>query len=192
MVKRIVTASVILITMTVLVGILYPLVVTGLAQVIFPKQAGGSLIYQQGMLVGSEIIGQQFTSPGYFHGRPSATGEGGYDAGASSGSNLGPTNKTLLDEIARRATELRSDNGLPSNAKLPPDLVTASASGLDPHISPAAAELQVTRVANARNLTESRVREIIDANIEGRQFGFLGEPRVNVLRLNRDLDEISR
>ncbi|HZD59668.1 MAG TPA: potassium-transporting ATPase subunit KdpC [Anaerolineae bacterium] len=192
MIRKIFTASILLIIMTILTGVAYPLVVTGIAQIAFPKQANGSLIHQQGKLVGSELIGQKFTSPAYFHGRPSAAGRDGYDAAASSGSNLGPTNKVLLDEVARRADMIRSENGLPKSSKVPSDLVTASGSGLDPHIRPESAYLQVPRIAKARSLPESKIRQLVDSNIEGREFGFLGEPRVNVLRLNRELDQLSR
>jgi K+-transporting ATPase ATPase C chain len=192
MARKILTAFTLLTVISVLTVVVYPLMVTGIAQVAFPKQAKGSRIYQQGKLVGSELIGQHFTSPAYFHGRPSAAGKDGYDAAASSGSNLGPTNKMLLDKLAQRAEKLRAENELAKGTKIPSDLVTASGSGLDPHIRPESAYLQVPRIAKARNLPESKIRELIDASIEARQFGFLGEPRVNVLQLNRKLDEISR
>ncbi len=169
---------------TVLLGIVYPWVVTGLAQWWFPHQANGELIYQGGKLVGSSLIGQPFTQPGYFHSRPSNAGSG-YDASNSGGSNLAPTNKALIDRVSATVKELRAEN---PHAPIPVDLVTSSGSGLDPDISPAAAEFQVPRVARERGMTERAVRELINKHTQDRQFGFLGEPRVNVLELNLDLD----
>ncbi len=173
---------------TALLGIAFPVVVTGLAQVLFPSQANGELIRSRGKTIGSCLIGQPFTSPGYFRSRPSAAGAAGaagYDGTASGGSNLAPTNKALLDGVAARARALQAEN---PHAPVPIDLVTASGSGLDPHISPAAADFQVPRVARQRGMSENEVRALVQKHTEGRQFGLLGEPRVNVLELNLDLD----
>jgi potassium-transporting ATPase KdpC subunit len=170
---------------TVMFGVIYPLVVTGLAQVIFPRQANGDLIKQGDKLVGSHLLGQPFTAPGYFYSRPSAAGSAGYDPTASGGSNLGPTNKALQDRVNASVQQLQPTNpGVP----VPVDLVTTSGSGLDPDITPAAAEFQVPRVAKERGMSEPDVRAAVARHTKGRQWGFLGEPRVNVLDLNLDLD----
>ena len=184
--KNLITAVLMTIATTVLLGILYPLLVTGLAQLIFPKQANGQLIKgNDGVVVGSRLIGQPFSGPGYFHSRPSAAGAAGYDASASGGSNLGPTNAQLITRVNGDVAKLQAENpGVP----IPVDLVTTSASGLDPDISPAAAEFQIRRVASERKVTEAEVAGLVRENSENRQWGFLGEPRVHVLELNIELD----
>ena len=182
--KNLLIAVLMTVVTTILLGIIYPLVVTGLAQLIFPDKANGQLIARDGKIIGSRIIGQSFTGPGYFHSRPSAAGTG-YDAANSGGTNLGPTNKVLITRVEQDAAALHAEN---PNAPVPVDLVTTSASGLDPDISIAAAEFQVPRVARARKMSEAEVRQLLAAHTEGRQFGFLGEPRVNVLELNLALD----
>jgi K+-transporting ATPase ATPase C chain len=175
--------------LTAITGILYPLAMTGLAQVVFPHQANGSLMVEGGQVVGSELIGQNFSGEAYFHPRPSAAGTNGYDATASGGSNLGPNDAGLLERIGDSARQLAQER---PGAPIPVDLVTTSGSGLDPHISPAGAELQVARVAKARSLSADAVRDLVRANTEGRQFGILGEPRVNVLLLNLALDRAGK
>ena len=206
MLKQIKPAILSVMVMTVVLGFGFPFAITLVARVVFPRQAGGSLIVRQGRIIGSEIIGQGFSGTGYFHPRPSAAG-GGYDATASGGTNLGPNSDKLINGIHQKlpdgkdspgnfdgirdlAAAYRLENGLPPNAPVPADAVTRSASGLDPHISPANASLQTARVARARGLPPDQVRRLVDENTEGRQFGILGEPRVNVLGLNLALDQM--
>jgi K+-transporting ATPase ATPase C chain len=184
-------AVMVFLVLTVLTGLVYPLAVTGLAQILFPHQANGSLIVRDGKTIGSELIGQPFDAPQYFWGRPSATSPFPYNAAASSGSNLGPTNPALAEAVKARVAALRAAD-LGNDAPVPVDLVTASGSGLDPHISPAGAAYQSRRVARARGLDMADVQRLVDRHIEGRQFGFLGEPRVNVLLLNLALDEMRK
>ena len=171
---------------TVVFGLAYPLIVTGAAQMFFKSRANGQLIYRDNVLVGSSILGQSFSGPLYFHSRPSAAGAG-YDAANSSGSNLGPSSKKLLDRMVTDVSAAQTDH---ADGAVPVDLVTMSASGLDPHITPAAAEFQVVRVARERHLDEGLVRQAVARHTQGRQLGFLGEPRVNVLELNLDLDSL--
>lgn len=178
-------AIVLTVLLTVLTGLIYPFVITGIAKVVLPYQASGSLIARNGRIVGSSLIGQSFTGPGYFHGRPSAAGDG-YNAAASSGSNLGPTSKVLAERVEADIATLRTEG---VTGAIPADLLTTSGSGLDPHISPFAAAVQVPRVAATRNLPEERVRDLVASATETRTFGILGDARVNVLRLNLSLDE---
>jgi K+-transporting ATPase ATPase C chain len=184
MIKNLLTALWMTLVTTAMFGVIYPLAVTGLAQLLFSDRANGQLLEKEGRVTGSRIIGQPFMGAGYFHSRPSAAGNG-YDATASSGSNLGPTNKALIERVRADSERLEAENpGTP----VPVDLVTTSGSGLDPHISPAAAEFQVPRVARARHMDEAELRALVALHTEGRQLGFLGEPRVNVLELNLALD----
>ncbi len=187
--KQIYPAVALTIVLTVLVGIVYPVVITGLSELFFKEKARGSLIEREGKVVGSRLIGQPFKGPGYFHSRPSAAGSG-YDATASGGTNLGPTSKQLFEEqVKERSRQLRTEN---PNVAIPIDLITSSGSGLDPHISPAAADFQIPRVARERQMSEDNVKQLVQEHTEGRQFGVLGEPRVNVLELNLALDEVSK
>ena len=199
MLREIRPAIVVLIALTLITGLAYPLAMTGIAEVLFPRQAQGSLIERDGKVVGSALIGQVFTDDKYFHGRPSATTApdpndstktvpAPYNAANSGGSNLGPSNKALIDRVQGDIDTLKKEN---PKAPVPQDLVTTSASGLDPHISPEAALFQVPRIAKTRNLPEDRVRQLVVDNTEGRLFGFLGEPRVNVLQLNLALDHLA-
>lgn len=183
--KNLITAVLMTIATTILLGLVYPLLVTGIAQVIFPKQANGQLIQQDGKTVGSRIIGQGFSGPAYFHSRPSAAGTG-YDAANSAGSNFGPTNQKLIDRVKGDVASARADN---PGQSVPIDLVTTSASGFDPHITPAAAEFQLPRIARGRGTTIEQVRAVLAKHTEPRQLGVLGEARVNVLELDLELDK---
>jgi potassium-transporting ATPase KdpC subunit len=187
--KNLITALLYTAVTAILLGIGYPLLMTGISQVLFKDKANGQLIEKNGSVVGSRLLGQNFSGAGYFHPRPSAAGANGYDASSSSGSNYGPTNKKYIDRVAASVADLQKEN---PNAPVPVDLVTASGSGLDPDITPAAAEFQIPRIAKSRGLSEAKLHQLIAQHTTGRQFGLLGEPRVNVLELNLDLDSLGK
>ncbi|MCL4504202.1 MAG: K(+)-transporting ATPase subunit C [Deltaproteobacteria bacterium] len=186
--QEIKVAGLVMLSLLILLCGIYPLLVWGIAQVIFPGQANGSLIKAKGQVVGSKLLAQNFGAPQYFHPRPSAAGDTGYDGASSGGSNLGPLSRKLIDQVKERAKNYREENSLTAGILVPADAVTASGSGLDPHISPQNAGLQAARVAKARNLSETQVKRLIEDYTEGPDLGFLGEPGVNVLRLNLALD----
>ena len=185
--RQVKNSLVVLCILTAVTGLAYPLAITGLAQLLFPLQANGSLLYKDGQIIGSQLIGQNFADAGNFHGRPSAAGQDGYDAAGSAGSNLGPTNAKLLSAVQENLDKVRADNELNREVTVPADLVTASASGLDPDISPAAAYLQADRVAKARGLSREQVYTAVGRHSKAKQLGIFGEPRVNVLELNLEL-----
>lgn len=188
-IKDLRTAIIFFVAFSALLGLAYPAAITGVAQVLFERQANGSFVERDGAVVGSSLVGQNFAGPQYFHPRPSAAGRDGYDASASSGSNLGPSSQALVDRVTADVERTRTENGLAPDAEVPADAVTMSASGLDPHISPAYAQLQAARVAAERGVSEDAVRELVHEQTDGSMLGVLGEPRVNVLRLNLALDE---
>ena len=189
--KQIMGSLRLLLLLTIVTGVLYPLLMTGVAQSVFPRQAGGSLVYMNDKLVGSSLLGQNFTDQKYFHGRPSAAGADGYDAAGSSGSNAGPTSRKLLSSVKDNMEKVRSENKLDNNISVPADLVMASASGLDPDISPDAAYLQADRIASERNIAKHEIQKLIASHVQVKQLGFLGTERVNVLELNLALDQLA-
>jgi len=190
--RQLLTAFLVIVVLTVLTGLVYPLAMTGIAQALFPGRADGSLVHDnKGNTVGSSLIGQNFAGPQYFHPRPSAAGSNGYDATSSGASNLGPTNQKLINAVAERAAAYRKENGLAADVPVPVDAVTASASGLDPDISLANADLQVARVSAARRISPDAVRALVKEHTHGRTLGIFGEPRVNVLELNMALDDVA-
>jgi len=192
MLRQIINAFALLMVFTILTGLVYPLAMTGLAQALFPFEANGSILIQDGKSIGSALIGQNFTSANYFHGRPSAAGTDGYDATSSGGSNLGPTSKKLVETVTDNIAKVRDENQLDEQKLVPSDLVLASGSGLDPDISPAGAYVQIERVAKERGLSISQVRDLVEERIKGRQLGILGEPRINVLELNLAIDTLKQ
>lgn len=187
-IKDLRTGIIAFVAFTLLTGLAYPYAITGIAQAVFSRQANGSIVSVDGQDVGSSLVGQNFTSPAYFHPRPSGAGADGYDGSSSAGSNLGPSSQVLADRVAGDVAKIRDEDGLTADAKVPVDAVTTSGSGLDPHISPASAQVQVARVAAAHNIAEADVRALVKKYTDGSTFGVLGEPRVNVLRLNLALD----
>lgn len=190
MLKNISRSFLLLIIFTIILGLIYPLTITGISRILFPEKSSGSLIYNDGRLIGSELIGQNFTGDKYFHPRPSAAGKGGYDPLKSGGSNLSPSNEEFITAVEERTEEFKKENGIEDNIKIPSDIVTASASGLDPDISVDSALLQAERISRARNIPVEKIEELVLDNVKNRELGFLGEPRVNVLKLNLLLDNL--
>ncbi len=191
MVKNLLKSFLLLVIFIVILGLLYPLAVTGISRIIFPAKSAGSLIYGGNEIIGSELIGQNFTDDKYFHPRPSAAGKNGYDAISSGGSNLAPTNENFISTVGDRLESFKKENNLPDNTIIPADIVTSSGSGLDPDISVDSAMLQIERISDARGIPASEVKDLISKNIEKRPLGFLGEPKVNVLKLNLLLDNLN-
>lgn len=190
MIKNIIKSLLLLIIFTIILGLLYPLVITGISKIVFPKKSAGSLIYNGDKIIGSELIGQSFSGEKYFHSRPSSAGQDGYDSMSSAGSNLAPTNKDFILIVGERINSFKSENNINDGTLIPSDIVTASGSGLDPHISVDSALLQIKRISKARNIPEEKIKKLVLENVENRQFGFLGEPKENVLKLNLLLDNL--